>query len=207
MCARRRGSIPVGPRSVRGVTLIDALVLIAVLGVLAAGNSLLMSRLAVASAQANVELQSLQFAAGLLSEVSAMPFTYCDADDTQAATAQLAVVGPTGCASTVDALGPEGAESRYAAPRFDHVGDWAGLVMPGPGCAGLCDASGGLLAGGVLSGCSARVTVAPQAWGGIAAVDAQSQAQVLRIRVTLACPGQADLVLEALRVRDAPNLL
>ncbi len=189
----------------RGVTLIDALVLIAVIGVLAAGNAWLLARLSAASAQAARDLQALQYAAGLMAEAVAMPMTFCDADDPQVGTAQLAALGSTGCAAQVDSPGPEPGETRFGPLRFDHVSDWAGYAMPGPGCPGLCDAGGALSAGGALAGCSAGVAVTPIAWGGIAATDAQGQPQALRVRVTLACPGAPDLVLEAIRIRDAPN--
>lgn len=192
-------------RRARGVTLVDALVLIVLVGVLAGGNSLLMSRLAESAATSARELQALQFAAGLTTEITAMPMTFCDADDANVATAQAAIVGGIGCATLVDALGPEPGETRFGPQRFDHVSDWAGYSMPGPGCAGLCDASGSPVAGGALAACTVQVTVVPQAWAGIAAVDAQGQAQVLRVRVAVGCPGQADIVLESLRVRDAPN--
>jgi MSHA pilin protein MshD len=195
----------VARRQVRGVTLVDALVLIVLVGVLAGGNTLLMSRLADAAATTARELELLQLASGLMAEVAAMPMTFCDADDANVATAQAAAILATGCATLVDALGPEAGESRFGPQRFDHVSDWVGYAMPGPGCAGLCDASGTLLVGGALTGCSARVSVVPQAWAGIAAIDAQGQAQVLQVRVTVDCPGRAAIVLESVRVRDAPN--
>lgn len=187
------------------MTLIDALVLIVLVGVLAGGNTLLMSRLADSAASAARELEALQYASGLMAEVTAMPMTFCDADDGNVATAQAAAILATGCATLVDALGPEVGEARLGPLRFDHVSDWAGYAMPGPGCAGLCDASGTLLAGGALAGCTARVAVAALAWAGIAALDAQGQAQVLRVRVEVDCPGRAILTLESIRVRDAPN--
>lgn len=189
----------------RGVTLIDALLLIALVGTLAAGNGLLMSRLAVAAAQTGQELQMLQAAKGLMTEIMAMPMTYCDRDDLNVTTAQQALLGATGCATLIDSIGPELGETRLGPLRFDHVSDWAGYVMPGLGCAGICDSTGTLVAAGALSGCSARVTVSPQAWGGVPALDVRGQAQVLRVRVTLVCPGRADISLESLRLRDAPN--
>ena len=105
-------------------------------------------------------------------------------------------------------MGPEPGESRYnPGARFDGVTDYQGFVMPGPGCAGLCDMAGNLIntAGTVLVGCSESVTLAPLALPGIAATDAQGRPQALRIIVTLVCPGVANTVVEGVRVRHSPN--
>jgi len=135
----------------------------------------------------------------------------CDGGDARVGLATGALLGATGCAASVDGLGPEGGESRYAAAnRFDGVSDYHGLTLPGPGCpGGICDIAGNLLnpPGGMLAGCQAGVVMAPQALAGIAALDANARAQVLRIVVTVRCPGASGIVLEGLRVRHAPNAL
>ena len=137
-----------------------------------------------------------------------MPFTYCDPNDARAALATGAFAGGTGCATLVDALGPEPGESRYGvANRFDGVSDYQGFTMPGPGCpGGLCDPAGTLInTTGPLVGCSARVNLAPQALPGIAALDANGRPQSLRILVAVSCPGGDTLIAEGIRVRHAPN--
>ena len=136
-----------------------------------------------------------------------MPFTFCDPQDARATLAQGAFVGATGCASAVDALGPEPGESRYnAANRFDGVTDYQGFTMPGPGCAALCDRNGAPLAlSGALAGCTATVTMNALALPGIAALDVNGRPQALRIVVRLRCPGLADTVAEGVRVRHAPR--
>jgi MSHA pilin protein MshD len=195
-------------RAARGFTLIDVLVLLVLLALVAGSLTALFARLGSASALALREREALTVALALVEEASAMPFTFCDADDARVRTATAAVVGPAGCAGLVDALGPEPGESRYGPARFDHVSDYAGLVMPGPGCAGgLCLPDGTLInpPGSALAGCSARVDVTPQALPGIAALDANGRPQALRVSARLRCPGRADAVAEAVRVRHAPR--
>lgn len=196
-------------RAARGFTLIDVLVLIVLVGTVAGSFTLLFGKLAAQSAQALRDRQALALAGSLLAEVRSMPFTFCDANDTRAALATGAFVGGTGCTSTVDGLGPEAGESRYAAAnRFDAVSDYRGLALPGAGCGGgICDIAGTLLnpGGGMLSNCQATVAMAAQAMAGIAALDANGRPQALRVVVTVRCPGAGDIVLEGLRVRHAPN--
>ncbi len=204
----RRKPATAGRRRARGFTLIDVLVLIVLVGTVAGAFMGLFGKMSAQSAQALRDRQALALATSLLAEVRGMPFTYCDPNDVRAALATGAFVGGTGCAATVDALGPEAGESRYAAAnRFDGVSDYQGFSLPGAGCAGICDIAGTLLnpAGGMLAGCAANVAMTPQALPGIGALDANGRPRVLRIVVTVRCPGAGDIVLEGLRVRHAPN--
>jgi len=194
----------------RGFTLIDVLLVIVLLGIVAAALTGVSARLASQSSETLKSRQALAIAQGLLDEVRHMPFTYCDPNDARAALATGAFAGGTGCATVVDALGPEPGESRYnAANRFDSVSDYQGFTMPGPGCAaGLCDTTGTVVnATGPLVGCAARVDMAAQALPGIAALDANGRPQTLRIVVTVNCPGIAAVSAEGIRVRHAPNQL
>jgi MSHA pilin protein MshD len=195
-------------RRARGFTLIDALVLIVLLGAVAGTMTTLFARLGAQSAQTMREREALAFAQSLLDEVLMMPMTYCDPQDARAALATRAVLGGAGCAATLDGPGPEPGESRYnAASRFDNVSDYQNLALPGPGCAGLCDIGGNLLngAGSPLAGCGARVTMAAQALPGVAALDADGRVQGLRVVVTLTCPGRAATVVEGVRLRHTPR--
>lgn len=196
------------PRRARGFTLIDVLVLMVLLALVAGSLTVLFSRLSSASALALREREASTLAMALVKEAAAMPFTYCDADDARVRTATAAVLGPAGCASLVDAMDPEPGESRHGPNRFDHVSDFAGLVMPGPGCAGgICHPDGTLLnpPGSPLAGCSALLGVTPQALPGVAALDANGRPQALRITARVRCPGRADAVADAVRVRHAPR--
>jgi MSHA pilin protein MshD len=198
------------PRDARGFTLIDVLLVIVLLGIVAASLTTAAGRLAMQSSQTLKTRQALAVAQGLLEEVRHMPFTYCDPQDVRAALATGAFIGGTGCQTTVDLMGPEPGESRYPGPsRFDGVTDYQGFAMPGPGCAGgLCDINGNLLngAGSSLGGCTASVNLAAQALAAIPALDANGRPQVLRVVVTVLCPGIDTVVAEGMRVRHAPTL-
>jgi MSHA pilin protein MshD len=200
----------------RGFTLIDVLVLIVLLGLVAGSLTVLFSRLAAQSAESMKARQSTALAQSLLAEVRAMPFTFCDAQATNAATATRARAADYGGA--VDGLGAEGTETRYGtattppvrpADRFDSVTDYRNVTLPGAGCpGGICNSRGQLLngPGTPLEGCSATVAVAAQALPGIAALDADGAPQALRIGVSVLCPGQPPVLAEGVRVRHAPNL-
>jgi len=195
-------------RPARGFTLIDVLILIVLVGTVAGSLTVLFSRLAAQSVESLRARQVLAMAQALLNEVRMMPFSFCDPQDGRARLASGAFVGGLGCASTVDAMGPEPGESRFnPANRFDGVSDYQGYTMPGAGCAGLCDIAGNLLnpAGSTMVGCSASVALAPAALPGVAALDANGRAQALRIDVTVACPGGPRITLQAVRLRHAPH--
>ena len=205
----------------RGVTLVELLIAIVVIGIAAVTLTQMSMRSGELSARLLRDQQKLALANSLLAEVRQMPFSYCDPNDANFGTATAALVGagPTRCATTAEGvfpLGPEAGQTRYAAGpagRFNNVDDYNGFAMPGAGCAGICAISGTRLygAGGLmpsLTGCSARVAVArlAAALGGVAPLDANGRPQMLRITVTVACPGDiAATVIDGLRVRHAPN--
>jgi MSHA pilin protein MshD len=194
-------------RASRGFSLIDVLLVIVLLGIVATGLATVSGRLAAQSALSLKTRQAMTLAQGLLEEVRHAPFTYCDGVDELAPNVTGAFPGPGGCPTQVDLMGPEPGESRYAAgSRFDGVTDYQNFEMPGPGCAGLCDMTGYLLngAGSTLAGCSTRVTMVAQALATIPARDAYNRPQVLRIAVTVTCPGLDPLVVDTVRVRHAP---
>lgn len=197
------------PRCQRGFTLIDVLVLIVLVGTVSGSMMMMFSRLAQQSAQSLRDRQTLAMAQTLLDEVRMMPMTYCDLQDANAGGAGAAALGGGNCTTTVDALGPEPGEGRYNPPatRFDGVSDYHGLALPGPGCAGICDAAGNPLnpAGSALAACTAQITTTPQAMPGVAALDVNGRPQALRIVVRVRCPGQADTVVDAVRMRFAPR--
>jgi hypothetical protein len=171
----------------RGFTLVDVLLLIVLLGVMGGGLTLMSGQLAVQSAQAMKTRQMLALAQGLLDEVVQAPFM-------------------------VAALGPTPGQTRYASAgttRFDSVTDYHGFQMPAPGCAALCDRDGNVYGstGSALAGCSARVDLRAQAVTGIPALDATGLPQSLLVAVTVTCPAMDPLVVQAIRIRDAPNQL
>ena len=171
-----------------GLTLVELLVFIMVLGLALAGVLQVFVLATRASANPQAQRQALAIAESLLQEVQLQPFTFCDPDDASAATATSAA----GCAATAEALGPEAGETRYTAPQFDNVNDYHGFSM-----SGIVDITNTPVAG--LSGYSASVQIAPAALKTVPAGDA------LRITVQVSGPGNTTVTLQGYRTRHAPN--
>lgn len=155
------------------------------------------------SADPIIRKNMLSIAESLLEEAQLKPFTWCDPDDANAATAQSAVVGATGCSATVEVLGPETiagiTESRTSnTVPFDNVNDYNGLVLASP----IASVTGGAFA---PDGYSASVVVANDGALGVAGNEVPAAA-ALRITVTVA-HGNDNLVLVGYRTRYAPNSL
>jgi MSHA pilin protein MshD len=181
----------------RGLSLIELLVFIVVVGIAVTGVLSVYSLNARSSADPMVRKQALAVAESLLEEVLAKPYTYCDPDDANVETAQNASVGPLGCATTPEGMGPESAqgESRTAnLTPYDNVNDYAGFNM-NP----ITDLSGN---GVGLSGYSASVQVQPPPvpLPGIPA------GETLLVTVTVTGPGNHTVTLSGYRTRYAPNL-
>ena len=196
-------------RRAAGLSLVEVIVFIVVVGVAVAGVLAALNVSTRASADPVIQKQALAIAEAVLEEAQLMPFTYCDPDDPQAATALNAGIGATGCsaAASVENPGPEatppyGPESRVSATTpFDNVNDYNGFSM-GPG---IIDLTGAAIAG--LDGYTATVSVASQAlpaFGGGRAIPA---ADALLITVTVTGPGNTTAVLHGYRVRYAPTAL
>lgn len=175
----------------RGLSLVELLVFIAVVGVAVTGVLAVYGQTARTSADPVVRKQALAIAESLLEEVLAQPHTYCDPDDANAGTAG----GPGDCATLPEAMGPEAGEVRGAGlTPYDNVNDYDGLAL-----AGISDVTGAAVPG--LAGYSAAVQVQPAgAFNGIPA------GETLRITVTVTGPGNHSVVLDGYRTRHAPNL-
>lgn len=96
-----------GRRTSRGLSLVELIVSIAIIGAGVAGILVVLNTAVRGSVDPLVQKQALAIAEALLEEIQLMPFTYCDPDDPQAETATSATVGASGCASAVEAAGPE----------------------------------------------------------------------------------------------------
>ncbi|MBI5889671.1 MAG: type II secretion system protein [Nitrosomonadales bacterium] len=181
----------------RGISLIELIMFIVIISVALAGIMTVMSMVTRTSADPLVHKQALAIAESLLEEVELMPFTYCDPDDANAASATAAVVGGAGCFATTEGvvIGNEG-ETRGGATPFDNVDDYAGYAVPV-----VPDITG---AGG-LAGYPAVIAVAPTALFGIAATDANGAAQVLRITVTVTGPDGIPIAVDGYRTRYSPR--
>lgn len=179
----------------RGVTLIELIVFIVLVGVAMAGLFAAFNTMTAGSADPQVRKQVLAIAESLMEEVQLMPFTFCDPDDPAAATAN----GPGDCA-TAEGIGAEGTETRYsAADPFDNVSDYDAAPI-GPG---IRDITGATIAG--LEGYSATIAVAQQALGSGGGAIAATES--LKITVTVTGPTAVSVALEGYRTRYAPNSL
>ena len=179
-------------RRQRGVSLIELIMFIVIVSVALAGILLVMNVTTRNSADPLVRKQALAIAESLLEEVELMPFTFCDPDDANAATA----TSPAACATTVEAIGPEPGETRYSnLTPFDNVNDYHGFDSVADG--GIKDISGGPIA--ALSGYSASIDVSNATLPNVAAGDA------LLVRVTADGPGGLQTIVEGIRTRYAPR--
>jgi MSHA pilin protein MshD len=193
------------PRAEHGVSLVELIVFIVIVSVAAAAVIGTLSMATRASADPMIQKQALAIAEALLEEVQLQPFTYCDPDDPQAATAQSAAVGATGCTAAAsvenpgaEATPPYGPETRLSATNpYDNVNDYNGFEM----LTGITDITGTAIPG--LESYTARVDVANQALDVVPASDS------LLITVTVTGPvgSNTTVVLHGYRVRYAPNAL
>jgi MSHA pilin protein MshD len=175
-------------RRQRGVTLIELIVFIVIVSVGLVGILSVLNLTTRSSADPLIRKQMLAIAEGLLDEVAAQPFTWCDPDDPAAATA----ISAAACA-TPENLGPEAGETRNGAVTpFDNVNDYNGLV-------GI---TSGLTGTAFPPGYSAAVTVTPTALG--VGVNTVPAAASLLINVTVSF-GNERLTVEGFRTRYAPN--
>ncbi|TCV85215.1 type IV pilus modification PilV family protein [Sulfurirhabdus autotrophica] len=175
----------------KGVSLVELIMFIMIISIGVAGILSVMNVTTANSADPMVRKQAQAVAESLLEEIELQPFTYCDPDDTNAATATGAFVGAGGCATTVEAMGPEG-ETRYAAPQFDNVNDYHGFTM-NP----IVDINNSPIAG--LAGFTATVTISQAG-----AAFSLPAADVLQIDVRVTS-GNIDIPMTGYRFRYAPN--
>ena len=206
MCIAERQARRHRPRAEHGISLIELIVFIVIVGIAVAGVVGALSMATRASADPMIQKQALAIAEALLEEVQLQPFTYCDPDDPQAATAQSAAVGATGCteAGSVENLmaaettPPYGPESRTSAANpYDNVNDYNSL----PVMTGITDLTGAAIPG--LGGYTATVSVANQALAPVPA----SESLLITVTVTGPTGTNTTVVLDGYRVRYAPNAL
>lgn len=172
----------------RGLTLIELVVFIVIVGVALAGVLTVLDHATRHSADPMVRKQALAVAEAILEEVMLQPFTWCDPNDAQAATAVSGAIGATGCAATAEGIGKEGGETRGALPPLDNVSDYDGESISTN------------IAGGGAAPYAATVSVAQTAFNGIAADAA------LLITVAVSAGGET-IELQGWRTRHSPNML
>lgn len=193
------------PRSARGVTLVELIVFIVIVGVAMAGLFAAFNTITAASADPQVRKQMLAIAESLMEEVQLMPFTFCDPDDTKAPTATDAGTGATGCTSSLTSedttMGPESTpslETRYSATsRFDNVSDYHGFSM----ASGIQNIEAVNVDG--LEAYSASITITRAG----TALGLSADEEALKISILVTGPGGVSTTLEGYRARYAPNTL
>ena len=177
--------------------MIELVVFIVIVSVSIVGIFSVLNLATRTSADPVTRKQALAIAESLLEEIELMPFSFCESTDANAATATGAFVGAGGCATTVEATGPEASETRYSSTTpFDNVNDYHGFTM-NSGNGGIKDITNTALP--ALNSYSASVTVVQEALGSIAATES------LRITVTVTGPGNTTVTLDGYRTRYAPN--
>jgi len=182
-----------------GISLIELLLFIVIIGVAVSGVLAAFRLTVQKSADPLVRKQAIAIAESLLDEVQLMPFTFCDPDDANVRTATSATIGVNGCATTIEAMGPESGETRYGTGgvQFDNVNDYHGYNTATETPTGIKDITGTSIA--ALSSYNASVTITQVSLGGIAAADS------LRIAVTVTGPANTTVTLEGFRTRYAPR--
>ena len=196
-----------GGRRSRGISLIELIVFIAIITVGIGGILGVMNYTTRASADPLTQKQALAIAEAYLEEVLAMPVTYCDPDDANAATAQstaaLNPLDPTRCATTLEGIGAEGETRGSGTTPYDNVNDYSSLAAGTPASVDGTAISG-LGAYNVSVAIAANDLVASSAT--VTANDAFGRPQSLRVTVTVTGPGTT-VVLDGYRTRYAPNAL
>jgi MSHA pilin protein MshD len=197
------------PQKSVGLSLIELIVFMVIVSAAVVGVLGALGISTRSSADPMMHKQALAIAEAVLEEVQLMPYTYCDPDDPQAATAQSAAVGATGCtaAASVEAIGaeatpPYGPETRLSVTTpYDNVNDYNTFSMTG-----MTDISGTPIAG--LGEYTVVVSVAGQAFAALGGGRAIPAADSLLVTVTVTRPaGNVSVTLHGYRVRYAPNAL
>lgn len=175
-----------------GLTLVELILFMLIIGIALTGITRIMNLTTVASADPLREKQALAIAESLLEEIELQAFTFCDPDDPQAASAKNATVAPDGCsdAALIQVAAPTNfgtLETRNGLARFDNVGDYHGYAMPN-----AVDINGNAIDAG-LNNYATAVTI--NLTGEIMRID---------VRVT---SGETDVMLTGYRFRYAPRSL
>lgn len=188
------------PSFQRGVSLIELIIFIVIVSTAVIGILAVMNLTSAHSADPLIRKQALAIAESLLEEVELMPFTFCDPDDVNAASAVTAADCTGGIGGANDEsklpLGPEAGETRYSATApFDNVSDYNGFNSVTDG--GIREISGNAIA--ALSAYSASINVSNATLSGV-------PVGAVRITVTVDGPGGTQIVLDGYRTRFSPRI-
>jgi MSHA pilin protein MshD len=177
------------PSRQAGFGLIELVIFIVVVSIGVTGVLSTMNLVTRNSVDPLTRKQAIVIAESLLDEIKFQPFTFCDPDDDGYLTT---AASPADCPRKQEIV-PTGTETRTAAPKFDNVGDYGGLVLDT-----FVDIYGHAIAS--PNKYSAEVFIAHAGLGFNEVADA-----VLRIDVRVRGPADTDLTLTGYRFRYAPN--
>jgi MSHA pilin protein MshD len=192
------------PNRQRGVTLIELVLFMLIVGIALAGIVGVLNLTTSHSADPVRRKQALMIAEGLLEEVELAKFTFCDPTSQNADTA----TSSADC-SIPEAFGQSGAEPVGPRP-YDNVNDYvpaantptAAFDVNGV----LSDVNGNPLQ---VDGYTVRLTITPEPLGPagatIGTAGSSADTDVLRIRVEVSYDGQT-LALDGFRTRYAPTI-
>jgi MSHA pilin protein MshD len=178
------------PRSQAGLSLIELVMFIVIVGVAVAGVLSVMNVTTRHSADPMIRKQAQAIAESLLEEIELQPFTYCFPTDPLALTASSAGLCTGGVAGSEDTLP---ATARVTNPRnANNVSDYTNFSM-----SPIVDISGSPITG--LGAYTASVSISQAG-----APFSLPVADVLQIDVRVVS-GNTDVTLTGYRFRYAPN--
>lgn len=210
-------STKAGAARQRGLSLIELIIFMVIMGAAAGGILQLLNLSTRSSVEPLQRKQALMIAASLLEEVELAHFTYCDPADANADTATSAA----GCASVAEAVGPETVAGVTNSRPYDNVNDYvskfdeAQEAFLNPG-GQLADAALVVFGGATtpLSGFKARLKLSPVSTLGPTDLTIPSGAdgalmEVLQITVTVSYGSGygSSVTLDGYRTRYAPGAL
>jgi MSHA pilin protein MshD len=193
----------------RGVTLIELILFIVIVGIAVGGIITVMNLTTRGSVDPVRRKQALIIAEGLLEEVELAKFSFCDPADPDASDDNT-VKSTADCKTAPEnwgQLSPE-ATGALAGRPFDNINDYVsapGVFQAAFDNAGgvLADANGNALG---VSGYTARLMITPAALNGIGDDGNAADTNVLRITVQVSY-GNDTVTLDGYRTRYAPNHL
>lgn len=213
-------STKAGAARQRGLSLIELIIFMVIMGAAAGGILQLLNLSTRSSAEPLQRKQALMIAASLLEEVELAHFTYCDPADANADTA----TSVAGCASVAEAVGQETVDGVTNSRPYDNVNDYvskfdeAQEAFLNPG-GQLADAALVAFGGDAtpLSGFKAHVRLSPVSTLGpttptdltIPSGASGASMEVLQITVTVSYGSGygSSVTLDGYRTRYAPGAL
>lgn len=194
----------------RGVTLVELILFIVIVGIAVGGILTVMNLTNRGSVDPVRRKQALIIAEGLLEEVELARFSYCDPADPDASDPDT-VKSSADCKTAPEQWGQQDPEPTGAGNGrpFDNINDYVNAPATWTAAfdiAGnvLADANGNALG---VNGYTARLSIAPASLSGIGSdADTSADTEVLRITVQVSYDGET-VTLDGYRTRYAPNHL